>query len=1271
MLDYLSPGQSLAASHWQALWAEADARLSDRFGGLAAFLLEGVLDQVGQSFLYDRTFLFVSAVAPSVPATIAQSATSTWAPGPARVLYKRAYSDAVFLAWVAAATVDSSGPAPYKEDWPPFFGRAGGVVRLVAPTSGDWPALSAAIWPEGVFGGSIDAFGDLLSYSLRVHTFTIDGVDYNVYPAGAAQAEFVHWWDAAEIVLGDGVGATFSWLAAYDKFRLLRFSNLQPLAVTISLPELADWSSSGTHDVVVPAMESVCVRMSGYGPSRGWVVGGRYFHRALPLDPWWLARGHGCNLTDPLNCATFLPCLDLAPAGDDAPWYRKSGFTQMDASAFWDVSAIYNGAAAVGRGCYAAAPAGGWFAAVDRASLIGDFMFHRGKLLAVQPGSDFRVARVPAQALTFSIDGQVLTLSRADNAPAMSVADVTVKRVSDSADIPAGSGADTNWVATLNSPPTPSTVQFSVRSSGASPRLSLDDQLLVSFTYISPDNRLVFDYTGIGNLAADLSAIGATVTAVDLGLGLGSIFIQVAAASEIYLASLSSNLVTQVWGYPAIDLLTFPGYIGLFSLTGHLLKATAFVDSVTGTYQPWTFDATTGPYSVAPSGDPVTVSASSCLFYTADAVAVGPWAMTASLGTVLDDVAAADGSSVTRSASFLSTVYGPGLVITESISALFPFLDGSGSPCLPARSLLDAARWQFNSGAGTFEKRSWYPLTIFQNDGGEVELHWPCYGGVFENQDSFGPMRVPDLARHFPRIERGVARMRMFDPAANVLGLDKRSVPPFFLEWFESAPYAENHPVALSSFPAVGVGTEVIPAPGVSFLGKFYGQIPQVWLRLAAWIRYGQVFRCPDSGDFVEDFVSGGAPQSGYWASAQTAMTSPTGSAVAPGDDDRNPGGGHTGSGLAAVEALPMAVEHWNAAASAINASDKFLRGAVRTRAHAALLGLLEAQIGFGFGAAVYRPRTQFAGWYDSGAGDGHDLTVWAGAMGLTVLSASDFPASWATFSAAKSLAWNTDATSTTEGAAGSLRAEWLRYIFGGPSDDDGGSLAACESVISGYRWVTISDAQALYAALDAPFIMQELAAPGTLAVEDAGQNLIAVLPNPWIGGGGGWTARAAGFWNDASGDWLYNPDGGLILRASVARTDYCLLAPVSYSTYYLTFSHLDQRFYDLGALGVGCPVGVSQQVVGNSSILCRRFGSGPVLAVVWPRNYCDWSRNTGTAIGPACARLLLGWSSVPRVAVTTLEGTSPETTDCSADETVLTTALENALLVAWPLSKT
>ena len=52
-----------------------------------------------------------------------------------------------------------------------------------------------------------------------------------------------------------------------------------------------------------------------------------------------------------------------------------------------------------------------------------------------------------------------------------------------------------------------------------------------------------------------------------------------------------------------------------------------------------------------------------------------------------------------------------------------------------------------------------------------------------------------------------------------------------------------------------------------------------------------------------------------------------------------------------------------------------------------------------------------------------------------------------------------------------------------------------------------------------------------------------------------------------------------------------------------------------------------------------------------------------------AAARYMLGWPSVPRSAVTTLEGTAPEVTPLTANETTITTALEHGLLAIWPLN--
>jgi hypothetical protein len=1245
VINYLNPGDELSSADWLALWEEADSVLAQKRNNQAAFLFP--------EFVYDRVFFFCASVNPAAPATMAQMAISLYADSG---FNKRAYTDAVFDNWVMAAAVDSGGTPPYKEDWPPYYGRAGGVIRLVAPSQEEWVnTLSPAIWPESAQPVS-EQRSNLLNHSLKVQTKVVDGLAYNVFVSGGSVAEYVHWWDPAEIVLGDNVGAAFTWPLAYDKFRLLRFNNLQPIEVTITLPTMANWEESTPLTVTIPPMQSQCVRATGYGPSRGWVISGRYFHRPLALDPWWLKRGANCNITDPLRVAG-----QLCPEVVGHPYDHEL----VDWTKVWDVSGIYNGVEVPGDSRHIAAPAGGWFGAVSQSTMLGDMLFHRGKLMAVNPGDQFKITRTPAQMVTVTYPPTVVLLNKADGTAAMSVQDVTVTRVHDGLAIPQQADSENiNWVATLRDPPAQSDIALFVRTTGPTPRLAVGDVVSVVFTYAAEDKRYLFDYTGIENLASALGAVGATIVETTTYGVSGCL--QITTPTEIDLVGLTTNLITLACGAPGIDLNGGNAFIPPFALYDQPLFTLALADAVPTDYGYYAWTLTGTDLSTLALGTWTTVSITSMpgYNYASFPTNCGPWSMYKNLGNVIEDIQGADwGSGVTVSVQVISTVFGPGLLLTQQLPVTWPV------PALAPGGFDGYERvraWQFvtlTGGAVVLQRTIFHPLSVYVGVTLDTinRTDWAAWtnasGGSPERTD-FQPLR------YYPRTPKAIGRLRCWNPNndANVLGLSKRSVQAFFQEYFESKPFGENHPIAISSQPLTGIGEQLIE--GIGFLQGFdINQVPDIWLRLAAWVNYGKVFRCPPSGEFIEDFSKGSAAQEGYWASAGGAVLSA--GSMAPGDDDSMSGSG-AGSGKVAVAMLPMAVEHFNAVASLVNGVDRYSRDDEETSAQSGLLTYLERNIGAGIGFSQYRPRNQFAGWQ---AGGENDATAWATSMGLTVLTAASFPGDWAAL-----------ATTNARYFDGATYTD-LDPLF----DQWAGYYGTSHQEVDNYRWVTIADAQALYARLGARFRMCETVCPGTFLIQDATVELIGGTAGLVGSEGGRFETRAMGWWNDASGDWVFSPDScsqyglvgdttGIIMRSNVSRTDYALGANFDYGIFRLSFGAvgLDQRMYQVGVGGGGPPTGLMQMIVANRFVLYRRYGMAPATAVIWPRNYCDWERDVSSRAEDAAARMVLdggGFRTIQRIARSNLEGVNPEMYDLEGDEQVITTGLGNGMLVIWPLN--
>lgn len=563
----------------------------------------------------------------------------------------------------------------------------------------------------------------------------------------------------------------------------------------------------------------------------------------------------------------------------------------------------------------------------------------------------------------------------------------------------------------------------------------------------------------------------------------------------------------------------------------------------------------------------------------------------------------------------------------------------------------DQARynWQLTTdanGTSSFTATIFAPFTFRRGDEfGYVPIRpgWPHFS-AWHSLEQWG------LDGYFPRTRRAIARSRLYDDWPNTMGFIKQSVPAFLKSYFEVPPFYESSTVALSSDPTNGIGVEQIN--GIGFLNRYSNpwQTPEFWYRFGAWVFNGKAFRCPNYGDFIEDYASGSVLEANYYAYGRNAALG--GSINIVGDDDSLPGENESdpGSGKIARPVMPMCVEHFNAVASIVNGFEHNIRDNFVSNAQVNLLNQFASNIGFGLtGVGGPRPRTQFCGWDQSLR---PDITTLATSWGLTVLDDSAFPSPWATLITATQA--TSDGTTTFYGAAGSLLSSWIPLtVF--PYD---------------YRWVTIDDAKALYARLGAKFVMEELVAPGYLKIVDA---TTVNVDGAAVGGvvytnGVGWT-------NDEFGDWVFIPDGydysRAPIRSDTTRTD-CSLQGCYGGVYRVSYGDLDERLY----FG-GVTPGQTQGITGNKVLLYRRYGCQPVNVVNWPRNYANYEPEWASTGLNAMVRFASGGGLLvtPRLAVNDLEGQQPEvialptSDDPTAVEHIITTDFENAICVVWPLN--
>lgn len=1266
-IPYLNDGRKLLASDWDTLIQEANARLLTAYNGRCPFLWDAtagpVVSGLSLGVTSKRKFFFCDSADPSTPYTsLAQQAIADYQDWNGVLIglqdfsgnWKRAYEHDAFQTWVNGATLGSVDPRPVSDTSVP-------VVRLQAMSDGDWTTLKAALWPVTPAYWWADKY-NFLDYSLEAHKRIIDDVPCFVYidPDSPLPrdntAEFLHWWDQAEIILGEGFGDTFTWPDNYDKYRLLRFHNLQAFDTVITFHNLdADGAHAGGLILTIPAMGSLCVRAALIRPELHWVRGYDYFHKPLSLDPWFATRDLNCNITDPTSAAGLLPYITgTLPGSVD----NRNNAVRFDPAKWLNTRGSYFGPplSSTGPPCFPP-PEGQWFGdGEDDDTPLGDLVFHRGKLVVIRDSGPWVVQRDPAQSVTLIEPTQIVTLRKADNTIALGVEDFTVTRQSDSASIPAGSGADTNWVLTDEGDHFE--VQFSTRAGGASPRLAIDDVLLLDFKHLTDDQKFIVHFKGMATLASQLAKVGITVTDPDPDHA-HQILIS-SGEDDLDLYGLSSNLVLAGFGQPGVNLLEGGVSLPPFYLPCWIFKAARTTTNIATTYK--TFDlGTPGDYSTVEFVDNEDVDVDSQTYELSHTYSPDPLSLSDTLGDLYSALLAIDRGVLTLELDFKSTPFGPAILASQSGDLRYPFNqsdvtygDGGAGGKLDVSDDGLSFTWSYIGLLSSQHGGSSNFMNLLDDRNGTGPLGVPPFNAGTPPYNGWPTFWFGHLFSFYPRVERAWSNYR-YTPKPDVM--DDPSVlyqqAALVKTYYENEGFNENGLKPLTTDPSEGgVGIK----RGVAILQQWTRGIAfDIWMRFAAWVNYAIVRFNTATGIDSYDFGRESALQAAYFSANRGDLYT-----NAYHDEDE-----------VVKNVLPIQVENYNTLAAAINGTVAKIGGKFRSPAQLSFLDYLTANIGRGLGNCNYRPRTQWISWNDDDVIGflGITITEFFENLGVPIKTSADFPSEFADFLAGD-VTWFTAPGLTTDYGSGTtpLTDKWFPYHEIGDEDvrtDDG----------HGYRWITIEDAQALYDSLGLEFIMQELVCPASLVISVGDPSL--VLAGEYTTPTGPVVATVVQWVNDDEGDWVYTPENDTI-RADVSRVDYPIVSVwgsgiSSPGIYDINFSaDVCTRIYQLGSL----PVAATQAIVANRYFIWRRYGCAPAKSVVWPRNYVDYSRDTGHDQGQAAARVILdsnGFNYIERIPVDSLEPVDddddthfPEVNDLTEDENPITTEFENAKLVIW-----
>jgi hypothetical protein len=309
LIPYKAAGDSLTADEWNTIFAAADAILTNYLGGLSP-LFFGEKGDPRKFFFFNPVVPPTTGLHPLAASWLAQAANPNT--GIVGFGYWRQYNHGAITSLVDGLAVATGTPAATN--------AAFKVTRLAAPTTAAW---HAAIFPENGYGtndayyyGSINLDICLSILTRAGNTITL-GVATAV-PSGSAngftntgEVEIVHNYDAIELIVIGSQAFDASW----NKYNAFRVHNLGNAAATVSFPG---------GSVTVPPGGCGCIRRVG----STYTVGYNYFQKMVSGDPrFWALSQNTSNQLCPFNAAALIATIGL--------------FTNLNASRYWEMSALY------------------------------------------------------------------------------------------------------------------------------------------------------------------------------------------------------------------------------------------------------------------------------------------------------------------------------------------------------------------------------------------------------------------------------------------------------------------------------------------------------------------------------------------------------------------------------------------------------------------------------------------------------------------------------------------------------------------------------------------------------------------------------------------------------------------------------------------------------------------------------------------------------------------------------------------------------------------
>jgi hypothetical protein len=369
MISYINPGASLTAVQWNAIFQAADAQMKTALGGFSAVL-------AGVDTHWDRPFFFFNPL--TAPANLHPAAQSWLAnffgsnPFWVYLLFCRQYNDAPFASLLAGCTVASHSST------------TGVAVLNHAP----WATWLAAVYPNGLPTTNYTAYGvatiyttgggtiqttipliNCLDVSLQVWTVNIGGTSYAVSFKDQTTAEHVQLFKPVDVF----VAGNFTWSSAWNKYSFVRLHNCSNGSISATF---------GGVTQTVGAGASFCARKLASGT---WGGCGSYFHWMESGDPRFLQHLE----TSGGAAAPFAPGIvaDVLAAVSPTNFGKTFNATQ-----FWDASPVLNNASYTPGSAENPLPVlngtkYGYFPALGTGDLLGDLAISKGNVMVALRGN--------------------------------------------------------------------------------------------------------------------------------------------------------------------------------------------------------------------------------------------------------------------------------------------------------------------------------------------------------------------------------------------------------------------------------------------------------------------------------------------------------------------------------------------------------------------------------------------------------------------------------------------------------------------------------------------------------------------------------------------------------------------------------------------------------------------------------------------------------------------------------------------------------------------